>query len=156
MKKKEINIISINRQINYLFNVEKTIEAGISLESWEIKAIKARQFNIQNSYVSFKEKELYLFGATFFPQKTCSNSKISNIRRNIKLLLHKNEINYLIGKISLKKYTIVVISLYWKYIWIKVKIGIAIGRKKQDIRSKIKEKEWKLYKERITKNSYIN
>lgn len=156
MKKKtklDNNLIIQNKNIRNKYFIEKEIESGISLKGWEVKSIRSRKVNINDSYIIFKKGVIYLLGIKFQPIYTIFNYE-NNLKKTHKLLLSKNEINYLYGIYYRKQYSIVALSMYWKKIWIKIKIGIVKGKKKYDKRLIIKNREWKINKQRIIK--YLN
>ena len=105
-------------------------------------------------YFIFKNGEAYLFGATIQPLSLASTHVVCDPTRTRKLLLNKRELDNLFGKSSRDGFTIVALSLYWKGAWAKIKIGLAKGKKQHDKRDDIKEREWKVAKERIMKNAH--
>lgn len=150
MNKKYMNNIISNKQVLYKYFVEKTFEAGICLKGWEVKSLRQKKINISNSYVILKNGSAYLFGVKFQPIITTFKHNCNE--ENQQLLLKKKELNTLYGFNKKKGYTIVLISLFWKKVWAKAKIGIAKGKKSYDHREEIKQKEWNLKKSRILKN----
>ncbi|SBT81914.1 SsrA-binding protein [secondary endosymbiont of Trabutina mannipara] len=149
MKKYQSGIINIwqNKHIKHKFFIEKELEAGLSLQGWEVKSLRVNKFNINNSYVILKHGEAYLLGAIFQP----INISFFDSMRIRKLLLNKNELSLLFSKIKRTGYTVVPLSLYWKKSWVKIKIGIAKGKKEYDKRTDIKKREWNIDKARIRK-----
>ncbi|MGK2897017.1 MAG: SsrA-binding protein SmpB [Candidatus Makana argininalis] len=150
-KKKEYFIISKNKKIYYKYKIEKKIEASLSLKGWEVKSIKSGKIDISNSYISINNKEAYLVGAVFQPLNNVSLINKDDNKRIKKVLLNKFEINQLLYKIKKEHCTIVVLSLYLKKSIIKMKIGIAKGKKTYDKRNCTKKREWKINKSRIIK-----
>ncbi|AKC60696.1 SsrA-binding protein SmpB [Blochmannia endosymbiont of Camponotus (Colobopsis) obliquus] len=148
------NIIQ-NKKAQYEYYIEQEIEAGLSLLGWEIKSARSKNININNSFIFFKNTEAYLMGAYFKTPKTCQF--FSNLEhqstRNRKILLKKKELCILFNKIKRKGYTAIPLNLYWKNTWIKLKIGIAKGKKQHDQRSNIKNREWNMNKLRIIKRN---
>lgn len=144
--------ISQNRHAWHEYFIEQEFEAGLSLLGWEVKSLRARKVNISDSYVLFRDSEAYLFGATFQPLPIAFSYVVCNSMRTRKLLLNKSELDSLYGFIVRKGYTVVVLSIYWKKAWVKVKIGLAKGKKEYDKRTYIKKREWQLDKERILKH----
>ena len=150
MTKKKIkpgsNNIALNKRARHDYFIEDEIEAGLELQGWEVKSMRAGKANISDSYVIFKNGEAFLFVA--------STHIVCDPTRTRKLLLNKRELASLFGKANRDGFTIVALSLYWKSAWAKVKIGLAKGKKQHDKRDDIKEREWKVTKDRIMKNAH--
>lgn len=155
MKKKinSYNIISINKKAYKDYYIIKEIESGIILQGWEVKSLRKKQVSISNSYIFLRHKEAYLCNATFQVLHTVSKYLKYNTLQDRKLLLNRKEIDILQGMISKKNNIIIALSLYWKYSFAKLKIGVAQGKKKYDHRQDIKKRQWKLDKQRIIKYS---
>ncbi|KAH0998305.1 SsrA-binding protein SmpB [Candidatus Tremblaya phenacola] len=136
-----ITTIINNNKIPFQYYVEKRLEAGISLQGWEVKALRFKKISINNSYVYIKESEAYIFGASFQPLYFISCSGINyEPLRNRKLLLNKKEIVLLYGSVYKHKgYSIVVESLYWKGSWCKASIVLVKGKKDYDKRNDLKK-----------------
>ena len=149
------NTIIKNKKALFDFNVEDQIEAGISLKGWEVKSLRDNRGNIKESYAILKNNEVFLIGAHFSPLRNANKTDESEATRTRKLLLNKKEIAKLNGYISQKGYTLIPISLYWKNGKVKVKLGLAKGRKKQDKRHLIKERDWKREQERLAKKTLL-
>lgn len=147
------NTIALNKRARHDYFIEEEIEAGLSLQGWEVKSMRAGKASIGDSYIIFKEGEAYLFGATIQPLSVASTHIVCDPTRTRKLLLNNKEIASLFGKSNRDGFTIIALSLYWKGPWAKVKIGVAKGKKLHDKREDIKDREWKLTKDRIMKNS---
>lgn len=158
MTKKKVkpnsNTIALNKRARHDYFIEDEIEAGLELQGWEVKAMRAGKANISDSYVIFKNGEAFLFGASIQPLNVASTHIVCDPTRTRKLLLNKRELASLFGKANRDGFTIVALSLYWKSAWAKVKIGLAKGKKQQDKRDDIKEREWKVTKDRIMKNAH--
>ena len=148
------NTIALNKRARHDYFIEDEIEAGLELQGWEVKSIRAGKANISDSYVIFKNGEAFLFGASIQPLNVASTHIVCDPTRTRKLLLNKRELASLFGKANRDGFTIVALSLYWKSAWAKVKIGLAKGKKQQDKRDDIKEREWKVTKDRIMKNAH--
>lgn len=159
MTKKKIkagsNTIALNKRARHEYFIEDEIEAGLSLQGWEVKSMRAGKANISDSYVIFNAGEAYLFGASIQPLSVASTHIVCDPTRTRKLLLSKRELDSLFGKANRDGYTIVALSLYWKGAWAKIKIGLAKGKKLHDKREDIKDREWKVTKERIMKNARL-
>ena len=160
MTKKKIktgnNTIALNKRARHEYFIEDEIEAGLSLQGWEVKSMRAGKANIGDSYVIFKNGEAYLFGATIQPLSLASTHGVYDPTRTRKLLLNQRELASLFGKANRDGFTVVALSLYWKGPWAKLKVGLAKGKKQHDKRDDIKEREWKVTKERIMKNAGRN
>ncbi|WWO95258.1 MAG: SsrA-binding protein SmpB [Candidatus Dasytiphilus stammeri] len=156
MINKKIHTITNNRRAYYEYSIEDTFEAGIILQGWEVKSLRlGGQVQISNSYVLLHNGNAYLVGTHFQPTPNVSNHITCNPIREKKLLLKQRELKILYGKVKHKRYTVIALSLYWKIIWCKVLIGIAKGKKQYDKRVHIKNREWKIDKERFIKNKMI-
>ncbi|WP_092547469.1 SsrA-binding protein SmpB [Xenorhabdus koppenhoeferi] len=145
--------IAMNKRARHEYFIEEEFEAGLSLQGWEVKSLRAGKANISESYVLLKDGDAYLFGATITPLNVASSHVVCDPTRLRKLLLNKRELDSLYGRVNREGYTIVALSMYWKNAWSKIKIGVAKGKKAHDKRSDIKEREWKLDRARIMKNS---
>ena len=158
MTKKKVkpnsNTIALNKRARHDYFIEDEIEAGLELQGWEVKSMRAGKANISDSYVIFKNGEAFLFGASIQPLNVASTHIVCDPTRTRKLLLNKRELASLFGKANRDGFTILALSLYWKSAWAKVKIGLAKGKKQQDKRDDIKEREWKVTKDRIMKNAH--
>lgn len=149
--KASLNIITQNKRIHHKYFIKQDFEAGLALQGWEIKSLRAGKVNISDSYIMLNQGEAYMFGATLQPLIVASSHIACDPMRTRKLLLNKHELDLLSGKISREGYTVVALSLYWQNAWVKVRIGIAKGKTLFDKRTDIKEREWLLDKARIMK-----
>lgn len=147
------NTIALNKRARHDYFIEDEIEAGLSLQGWEVKSMRVGKASIGDSYIIFKHGEAYLFGATIQPLSVASTHIVCDPTRTRKLLLNQKELASLFGKANRDGFTIVALSLYWKGPWAKVKIGLAKGKKLHDKREDIKDREWKVTKDRIMKNA---
>lgn len=145
--------IALNKRARHEYFIEDEIEAGLALQGWEVKSLRAGKANISDSYVVMRDGEAYLFGATITPLNIASTHVVCDPTRTRKLLLKQRELDNLYGQINRDGYTVVALSLYWKNAWCKIKIGVAKGKKDHDKRDTIKDREWKLDKARIMKNA---
>ncbi|URJ28232.1 SsrA-binding protein SmpB [Candidatus Blochmannia vicinus] len=146
--------ITQNKRAYYEYFIEKKIEAGIVLLGWEVKSARSNMVTIDNSYVSFDNREAYIYNSIFQTSITQLYNEVYNAVRIRKLLLKKNELLFLMETVKRRGYTIVVLDLYWRYSWIKINIGIAKGKKKYDKRDVIDAHKWKKEKVHILK--YMN
>ncbi|WP_018869997.1 MULTISPECIES: SsrA-binding protein SmpB [unclassified Thioalkalivibrio] len=144
--------IALNRRARHDYHIEDRLEAGLALEGWEVKSLRAGRAQISEAYVLLRNGEAYLFGAHFTPLPTASTHINPDPSRTRKLLLHRSEINRLIGAVERRGFTLVPLALYWKRGRAKVEIGLAKGKKAYDKRADKKEKDWQRERARIMKN----
>lgn len=145
------NTIALNRKARHDYFIEERYEAGLVLEGWEVKSLRAGRVQLNESYCLIKEGELWLFGAHLSPLSTASTHIQPDSLRNRKLLLHAEELRRLIGAVERKGYTLIPLALYWKRGRAKLEIALAKGKHKYDKRAAEKEKEWARQKERLLK-----
>ena len=143
--------ITVNKKAFHDYFVEEKYEAGIALQGWEVKAIRAGRMNIKESYVIIKGGELFLIGMHISPLTTASTHNKHDPTRTRKLLLHGREISKLIGKVERAGYALVPLDLHFLRGRIKLEIGLAKGKKQHDIRASEKERDWQREKQRILK-----
>ena len=146
-------LIIVNKKARFNYFIEKTLEAGIVLEGWELKSIRAGKIQIQDSFVTIKAKIVSTQGILINPLSSASSHIQPTPSRSRKLLLHQKEIDQLRGAIEKKGKTIVIISLYWKKNLVKIEIGIGRGKKLFDKRQDDKAKDWKIQQSRILKHN---
>ena len=152
-KKDNSNTIALNKKARHDYFIEQSLEAGLSLLGWEVKSLRENKVQIKESYVIYKNNELFLFGAHISPLRSASSHVDCDPIRSRKLLLNKLEINRLREKITQKGATVVPLKLYWVRGKVKLEIGVAKGKKSHDKRQDIKERDWKLDKARALKES---
>jgi SsrA-binding protein len=138
-----------NRKAFHDYFVEERYEAGIALEGWEVKAIRAGRAQLKEAYVVVKGGELFLIGAHVSPLATASTHVQPDPTRTRKLLLHAEEIRRLIGRVEQAGYTLVPLNLHYAKGRIKLEIGLAKGKKQYDKRAAEKEREWNREKQRL-------
>ncbi|MDG3064704.1 SsrA-binding protein SmpB [Thauera mechernichensis] len=138
-----------NRKATHDYFIEERHEAGMVLEGWEVKAIRAGRANIKESYVVIRGEEIFLFGMHITPLTTASSHVHHDPTRTRKLLLHKKEIARLIGKVERAGYTLVPLDMHFKQGRIKLEIGLAKGKKLHDKREDEKKKDWEREKQRL-------
>jgi SsrA-binding protein len=141
--------IAHNRRARHDYHIEERFEAGIALEGWEVKSLRAGRVNLTEAYALLKRGELYLFGASIPPLLSASTHVIADERRTRKLLLHRREIDTLMGAVERKGLTVIPLAMYWKHNRAKVEIGIARGKQARDKRADVKKREWNIEKQRI-------
>ncbi|MEZ5472569.1 MAG: SsrA-binding protein SmpB [Marinicella sp.] len=149
--KKKDNTIIINKKASHEYHFIEEFEAGLELQGWEIKSLRAGKVNLTESYVYIKDGEVFLTNCHITPLNTASTHIIAEQNRIKKLLLHKHEITHLIGAVERKGLTLVARSLYWVKGWVKIKVILAQGKKLHDKRAAIKERDWNRQKQRLLK-----
>ncbi len=144
--------IAVNRKAQHEYHIEERFEAGILLQGWEVKSLRAGKAQLDQSYVIVKNSEVWLIGGQITPLQTVSTHIIPDPQRTRKLLLHQREISKLIGSVERKGYTLIPLSLYWKGKHIKLQIGLAKGKKAHDKRASDKDRDWQRQKQRAMKD----
>jgi SsrA-binding protein len=145
-------LIADNRKARYEYFIEEQYEAGIALEGWEVKSLRAGRLQLSESYVVIKNGEAWLLGANISPLPTASTHIHPDPTRTRRLLLHRAELNKLIGAVERKGYTLVPLSMYWSRGIAKLKIGLAKGKRQQDKRAAERERDWQREKQRLLKS----
>jgi len=138
-----------NKKAFHDYFIEERFEAGMVLEGWEVKAIRAGHVQVKEAYVVVKSEELYLIGCHITPLKTASTHILPDPVRTRKLLLHVEEIRKLIGKVERAGYTLVPLDLHYKGGRVKLEMGLAKGKKQHDKREAEKDKDWKREQQRL-------
>ena len=154
-KKKNPNssgTIAQNKKARHDFFLEEKFEAGVALQGWEIKSIRAGKVNLTDVYVHVKNGEAHLLNCRITPLDQASSHVICDPVRPKKLLLHKRELDKLIGSVERQNYTIVATAMYWKKCWVKCEINLAKGKQSHDKRDSLKDKDWARQKERMMKH----
>jgi len=152
-KKTSDNIIVINKKAGFEYFLEEDFEAGVVLEGWEVKSLRAGKINLSDAHVIIRHGEAFLLGAQIQPLPTAAAHLFPDPVRTRKLLLNRKELNKLIGSVERQGYTIVPINLHWRNNRIKAKIALAKGKKSHDKRESIKERDWQRDKSRLMKHS---
>lgn len=147
-KKTPSNQICANKKARHEYFIEDKIEAGVVLEGWEVKAIRAGKMRITESYVIFKDNEAFLFGSHISPLISSSTHVVAEADRTRKLLLSRREIDRLFGAVNQKGFACVALSCYWKGPLVKCEIALAKGKKLHDKRATEKDKDWQRDKAR--------
>jgi SsrA-binding protein len=142
-------LIAENRRARYDYFIEERFEAGLVLEGWEVKSMRAGRAQLTEAYVYVRNAEVFLIGAHLAPLRTASTHKIADPVRTRKLLLHQREIDKLIGATERRGYTIVPLELYWVHGRAKLQIGLAKGKKQHDKRATEKARDWQRDKARV-------
>lgn len=144
--------IALNKRARFDYFIEERLEAGMALQGWEVKSLRASKVQITESYVVIKNNEAWLLGAHVTPLNTASTHIHPDPTRTRKLLLNRSELDRLIGAVERKGYTLVPLALYWKKGRAKLEIGLAKGKKAHDKRATEKERDWKRQKERLLRH----
>ena len=145
------NTIARNKKARFEYSIEDKFEAGLVLEGWEVKSLRAGKVQINESYILLKDREAFLFGALITPLPTASTHIRPDPQRNRKLLLNRAEINRLTSAVERQGYTVIPLTMYWKNGRAKLAIGVAKGKKTHDKRRTERDRDWQLQKERLLK-----
>ncbi len=148
----EKRLIAQNRRARHDFHIEEDFEAGISLQGWEVKSLRAGRGQVSEAYVVLRNGEAWLIGAHIDPLVQASSHVDGDPTRSRKLLLKRKELDRLIGATERAGYTLVPLDLHWTRGRAKLRVGLAKGKKKHDQRADIKDRDWKRDKERLMKN----
>ena len=151
-KNQQSSRIAENKKARFDYIIEERLEAGISLQGWEVKSLRAGRAQITESYVHLRNGEAWLIGAQITPLGTASTHVHPDPTRTRKLLLHRSELDRLIGAVERKGYTLVPLDLHWSKGRVKLDIGLARGKKQHDKRASLKERDWKRQQARILKS----
>lgn len=151
-KSEGIKIVSDNRQARHLYEILETYEAGIELKGTEVKSIREGRSNLRDGYVIIRGGEAWLLNVHVSPHSTASQYFNHDPVRTRKLLLHKDEIRKLIGKVEQKGLTLVPLKMYLKKGLVKVSVGLGKGKKLHDKREDLKKRDDKREMERAMKN----
>jgi SsrA-binding protein len=146
-------LIAENRRARYDYFIEERLEAGLALEGWEVKALRAGRGQLSEAYVFLRKNEAFLTGAHISPLNTTSTHKPADPVRTRKLLLHRNQLDHLVGAVERRGYPIVPTELYWKNGRAKLQIGLAKGKQKHDKRATEKDRDWERQKSRLMRHS---
>lgn len=145
-------MIAVNRRARHDYFIEDRFEAGLALEGWEVKSLRAGNAQLTEGYVNLRNGEAFLVGAHFAPLKTTSTHIKADPTRARKLLLHRYELDRLTGAVERKGYSLVPLDLHWFKGRAKLNIGLAKGKKQHDKRVDKKDRDWQRQKERILKH----
>jgi SsrA-binding protein len=141
-----------NRKAFFDYHIEERFEAGLVLEGWEVKAMRAGRAQIKEGYVVIKQAEMFLIGTHISPLPEASTHIQPDPVRTRKLLLHREEISKLIGKVEQRGYTLVPLNFHYKGGRVKCEIGLAKGKKLHDKRETEKQRDWEREKARIMRD----
>jgi len=144
--------IALNKKARHEYTLEDRVEAGLALEGWEVKSLRAGKVQMVDSYILLKSGEAFLFGALITPLPTASTHINPDPRRTRKLLMHRDEIDKLIGAVERKGYSLIPTAMYWRKGRAKLEIALAKGKKEHDKRATLKDRDWQRDRQRILKH----
>jgi SsrA-binding protein len=150
-KSNSASAIAQNKKARFDYFIEERLEAGLALQGWEVKSMRAGKAQLTDSFVIFRDGEAYLLGSHVTPLNTVSTHVIAEPKRTRKLLMNRREIDRLIGLVERKGYTLIALELYWSKNKVKVKVGLAKGKKQHDKRDTEKDRDWQRDKSRALK-----
>ncbi|MCP5424108.1 MAG: SsrA-binding protein SmpB [Gammaproteobacteria bacterium] len=145
--------IARNKKAFHDYFVEEHIEAGLVLQGWEVKSLRAGRAQLKESYVLIREGEAYLLGCHISPLSSASTHVNADPTRTRKLLLHRGELSRLIGAVERRGYALIPLNMYWKRGRAKLDIGLAKGKKTYDKRATEKERDWQRDKQRLLRTA---
>ncbi len=145
--------IAVNRKAYHEYTLEERFEAGLVLEGWEVKSLRAGKAQLTDGYILFKKNEAWLIGAQITPLLSASTHVHPDPGRTRKLLLHRRQINNLLGLTQRKGYTLIPLSMYWSKGRAKLEFALAKGKKKHDKREAAKDRDWAREKQKLNKLS---
>lgn len=151
-KSNQSNTIALNKKARHEFHLEEKFEAGLELQGWEVKSIRAGKVNISDTYVHLKDGQAYLLNATIHPLNQASSHVVCDPTRSRRLLLNRRELDKLAGAVERQGYSIVTTAMYWRKCWVKVEVYLAKGKHAQDKRDTVKDRDWARQKERMMKH----
>jgi SsrA-binding protein len=142
-------LIAENRKARHEYFIEDRYEAGLALQGWEVKAMRAGRAQLAEAYVYLRHGEAFLFGAHISPLNSASTHVIADPTRTRKLLLNRAEIDRLVGAVEREGYTLIPLELYWKNGRAKLRVGLAKGKKQHDKRATEKDRDWQRHKAQV-------
>lgn len=151
--RKGTKTIAVNKRARFEFHIDERIETGIALEGWEVKSLRAGKAQFADSYVLLKDNEAFLFGCHIEPLPTVSEHGKADPTRTRKLLLHRREIDHLVGLVERKGFTLIPTAMYFSRGRVKVEIGVARGKRQHDKRREVRDRDWERQKARIMKHN---
>jgi len=150
-EQKEQSSIAQNKKARFDYFIEDRLEAGLALQGWEVKSMRAGKAQLTDSFVIFRDGEAFLLGSHVAPLNTVSTHVVAEPKRTRKLLMNRREIDRLIGLVERKGYTLIALELYWSKNRVKVAVGLAKGKKQHDKRDTEKDRDWQRDKARALK-----
>ncbi len=151
-KKADSNTIALNKRVKFDFELSEKFEAGMVLEGWEVKAIRAGSVQLTDSYVLLRGGEAWLLGANIMPLSSASTHVVADPQRTRKLLLHAKELARIYAATSQKGFTCLCTAMYWKGNKVKCEIALGKGKKSHDKRTTERDRDWDRQKERLMKH----
>ncbi|TQV74528.1 SsrA-binding protein SmpB [Exilibacterium tricleocarpae] len=148
------NTIAQNKKARFDYQLLEKLEAGVSLQGWEVKSLRAGKGQLTDSYVLFKDDEAWLLGAQIQPLSSASTHFVTDPTRTRKLLLKRKEIAKLRQATEQKGYTVVATALYWKQHLVKCQIALGKGKQLHDKRQTEKERDWNREKQRVMSHTH--
>ena len=149
VKKNTSGTIAQNKRARHDYFIEEKFEAGLSLQGWEVKSLRAGRMTLSESYITFKNGEAFLFGAQIQPLLSASTHIVPEATRTRKLLLNRRELDKLLGAVNQKGYSCVPLVAYWKGPRPKLEIALVKGKQLHDKRATEKDRDWQRDKARI-------
>ncbi|HLT27111.1 MAG TPA: SsrA-binding protein SmpB [Zeimonas sp.] len=143
--------IAQNRKARFDYFIEEDFEAGLELQGWEVKSLRAGKAQLTEAYVVLRDNQAWLLGAHITPLLSASTHVEPDPTRTRRLLLHRSEIDRLTGLVERRGYTLVPLELYWKNGRAKLAVGLAKGKKQHDKRAAEKERDWQIERARVLK-----
>jgi len=150
-KQSHNSTIALNKKARHEYSIEERFEAGLVLQGWEVKSLRAGRVQMTDSYMIIKDGEVWWFGGLITPLISASTHYVADATRTRKVLLNAREISKLIGAVERKGYALIPLAMYWKNGRAKIEIGLAKGKKEFDKRAAEKDRDWQREKERIFK-----
>ena len=142
-------MIAENRRARYEYSIEERYEAGLELQGWEVKAMRAGRAQLAEAYVYLRNGEAFLFGAHLTPLNSASTHVLPDPTRTRRLLLNRAELDHLVGAVEREGYTLVPLNLHWSKSRAKLSVGLAKGKKQHDKRATEKDRDWQRDKARL-------
>ena len=155
-KSEQGKTIALNRSARHEYQLEDRYEAGIALQGWELKSIRAGRMNMGDAYAMVKNGEIFLFGSQITPLIQASSHVVIDDRRTRKLLLHRREIDKLVGKVEREGYTLIPTACYWSRNKVKLELALAKGKQAHDKRAAEKDRDWAREKQRTMRRHNKN
>lgn len=146
--------IALNKKARHDYFIEERLEAGLSLKGWEVKALRAGRAQLKEGYVLLKDGEAWLLGVHISPLPTTSTHEAADPTRSRRLLMHRRQIDSLVGAVERRGYTLVPLAMYWKNGRAKLEVGLAKGKKQHDRRADSRERDWQREKARLMKHRH--
>ena len=145
------NTIARNKRARFDYFIEERLEAGLELQGWEVKSLRAGKAQLTDSYVTLRDGQAWLLGSHITPLPTASTHVQPDPTRTRRLLLHRQELDRLTGLVERRGHTLIALELYWKNARVKLAVGLAKGKKQHDKRAAEKDRDWERTRSRILK-----